>query len=322
MKLKIVLALVLAAAVFVGALRIVSASQKSPTVKAAVPAEEAYAKLKDEIQTLEQSLQTERSTVRRVEIVEKIEVMLTEFVESYPGTPEAADASFQLGIVCQSLQKSDRAVTYLNDFLAAVPDAADDKRAFARFFLAEAYRATGDYDAARREYNVIIEKYSATQPTIAQRAGQNLASLDSDQKLAVGNEPISFSVTGIDGETISPEKYRGKVLLLDFWATWCGPCKQEMPNVKRVYSKYNKKGFEIVGISLDRSRADLDTYIEKNGITWPQFYDGKFWKNDVAVKYNVQSIPATYLIDKKGKIRYKSLRGNQLEPAVKKLLEE
>ena len=112
------------------------------------------------------------------------------------------------------------------------------------------------------------------------------------------------------------------MLLIDFWATWCGPCKQEMPNVKRIYSKYNKKGFEIVGISLDRSRSDLDQYIEKYGITWPQFYDGKFWRNDVAVKYNVQSIPATYLVDKKGNIRYKSLRGDQLEAAIKKLLEE
>ena len=153
-------------------------------------------------------------------------------------------------------------------------------------------------------------------------AEMNLAGIETDKKLAIGREPIAFSVKGIGGETISPEKYKGKVLLLDFWATWCAPCKQEMPNVKNVYKKYHKKGFEIVGISLDRSRSDLDRYIEKNDITWPQFYDGKFWKNDVAVKYNVQSIPATYLIDKNGKIRYKSLRGAQLENAVKKLLEE
>ncbi len=324
MKLKIGIAIVLVAVVFVGTLKIVSATQKKSEPKTATTSSAAtvYEKLTADIKLLEQGIQKERSMERKLKIVEEIDLMLTGFVEEYPGTPEAHDATFQLGIINHSLQKSDRAITYLVDFLASVPDAPADKKTYAHYYLAEAYKAQGDYEGAKREYQVIVEKFPSIQPRLTQAVRKNLSTLEAEKKLAVGREPIAFAVKGLTGETISPGKYKGKVLLLDFWATWCGPCKQEMPNVKRIYKKYNKKGFEIVGISLDRSRSDLDRYIKNNDISWPQFYDGKFWQNDVAVKYQVQSIPATYLIDKKGKIRYKSLRGSQLETAVKKLLEE
>ena len=116
--------------------------------------------------------------------------------------------------------------------------------------------------------------------------------------------------------------YKGKVLLIDFWATWCGPCVAEMPNVKNIYSKFHPQGFEIVGISLDQSRDRLDQYIKSNQIAWPQYFDGKWWNNDVAVRYGIKSIPTTILVDKSGKIRFKSVRGKQLENAVQQLLAE
>jgi len=109
---------------------------------------------------------------------------------------------------------------------------------------------------------------------------------------------------------------------MDFWATWCGPCVAEMPNVKNVYSKFHPQGFEIVGISLDQNRDRLDQYVKSNQIMWPQYFDGKWWNNDVAVRYGIKSIPTTILVDKAGKIRYKSLRGKQLENAVQQLLAE
>jgi thiol-disulfide isomerase/thioredoxin len=188
--------------------------------------------------------------------------------------------------------------------------------------LAETYKQLGKYDDAEHAYKVVIADYGDVDPRLSQAVQQNLAMLDSERKLAVGGDPIDFSVKDLQGVDISPAKFKGKVLLLDFWATWCAPCRQEMPNVKAVYNKYNSKGFEIVGISLDRKRGDLDTYIAKNDISWPQFFDGKYYQNELAVKYGIMSIPATFLIDKKGKIRYKALRGRQLETAVKKLIEE
>jgi peroxiredoxin len=92
--------------------------------------------------------------------------------------------------------------------------------------------------------------------------------------------------------------------------------------VLRIHEKFNKKGFEIIGISLDSDRAALDRYIKSYNVTWPQYFDGKGWQNGVAEMYKVRSIPATYLIDKQGKIRYRSLRGDELERAVERLLAE
>lgn len=306
-------------AVLIGAIAIGSLAQKQPE---GLSAEEAYAKLSENITILERGARTERSMERKIEILEEIDLMLSDFVKEYPDSPEAADAKFQLGLVNFTLQKSDRTIKYMTEFLWSAEDASRDKQAFAHYYLGESYKAAGDFEKAKREYDIVSSQYAGVHPQLDQMTRQNLDNLEFEKQLAVGKEPIPFAVTGINGEKISPADYKGKVLLLDFWATWCLPCKKEMPNVKRVYNKYKEKGFEIVGISLDKNRGALDDYIESNEITWPQFYDGKFWQNDVAMKYRVQSIPATYLIDKQGKIRYKSLRGKELELAVEKLLSE
>ena len=131
-----------------------------------------------------------------------------------------------------------------------------------------------------------------------------------------------FQVKALDGEPLSLEKYRGKVILLDFWAAWCGPCLAEMPNIKRVYKKYKDRGFQIIGISLDTNRSSLRSYLRRERITWPQFFDGTGWENSVAQKYGINSIPRMYLIDGNGFIREEDLRGRALEVAVAKLVAE
>jgi thiol-disulfide isomerase/thioredoxin len=139
---------------------------------------------------------------------------------------------------------------------------------------------------------------------------------------AAGTDPKPFAVKDLAGKDLSLESYKGKVVLLDFWATWCGPCIAELPNVIAAYKKYNPKGFEIIGISLDKEdKAVLDKFLAAHpDMKWPQFYDGKWWKNEVGQLYGVQSIPATYLIDQNGKIYRTGLRGKALDKAVEKLL--
>jgi peroxiredoxin len=285
-------------------------------------AAEAYIALTKELEGLQGDIQKERSMERRQEILDRMMLILSEFIDDYSGTPEAYTAAFEAGIVYFSAQNPQKAIQYLESFVAKATDAPREKKAYGHYYLAESYKQLDKFDDAEALYKVVLADYGDVDPRLTQAAQQNLAMMESERRLAIGGTPIPFEVTSLKGKPISPDRYRGKVLLLDFWATWCVPCRQEMPNVKKVYKKYNKEGFEIVGISLDRNKGDLDRYIDSNNITWPQYYDGKYWQNEVATKYGISSIPATYLIDKSGKIRYKSLRGPQLERAVQKLLAE
>lgn len=138
--------------------------------------------------------------------------------------------------------------------------------------------------------------------------------------LAVGTKFPDFDEKDMTGKPLSIANYKGKVVLIDFWAVWCGPCVAELPNVLKAYEKHHAQGFEIIGISLDRDQARLEKFIEEKHMPWPQFFDGLYWSNKLAVKYGVNSIPATYLLDGEGKIIGKNLRGEALEQAVAQAL--
>ena len=117
-----------------------------------------------------------------------------------------------------------------------------------------------------------------------------------------------------------PQDYRGKILLIDFWASWCGPCRRENPNVRRVYDEFKGDGFEILGVSLDKSRDRWAGAVEKDGLTWPQVSDLGGWGNEAARLYGVSSIPATFLLDREGKIVARNLRGDALRAKVAELV--
>jgi peroxiredoxin len=129
-----------------------------------------------------------------------------------------------------------------------------------------------------------------------------------------------FSEKDLAGKSLSVANYKGKVVLLDFWATWCGPCVHELPNVIQAYEKHHPEGFEIIGISLDQDEQKLKTFTTQKNMTWQQYFDGQGWGNKLAVKYGVQSIPATFLLDGQGKIIGKDLRGEALDAAIVKAL--
>ncbi len=166
--------------------------------------------------------------------------------------------------------------------------------------------------------------FNSLSPKLKQTgAGKALAgALQEGKKNAVGSVAAEFSQKDVNGRIVKLSDYRGKYLLLDFWASWCGPCRQENPNVVRVYNKYKDKNFDILGVSLDREsgKGAWLKAIKDDRLTWTQVSDLKFWQNEAAVLYGVQAIPQNFLLDPQGKIIAKNLRGDDLEVKLADLI--
>ena len=142
------------------------------------------------------------------------------------------------------------------------------------------------------------------------------ATIDNIKKTSLGNVAPDFTLQAPDGKNVSLADFRGKYVLLDFWASWCGPCLREVPNVKKVYDKYHDKGFEILSVSLDDKKDNWTNAIEKYDLNWVHVSSLQGWDCPVAKLYNVSGVPAMLLIDKEGKIIATKLRGELLMEKV------
>jgi len=137
-----------------------------------------------------------------------------------------------------------------------------------------------------------------------------------------GTPAPEISLPDISGQTVSLSSLKGTVVLIDFWASWCGPCRKNNPNLLALYEKFKDKGFEILGVSVDKSNTDWKSAIAKDGLTWKQLIDNAGWNSQATIDYGVEAIPASFLVDRKGTVRGVNLEGRELDGMVKKLLKD
>jgi len=183
--------------------------------------------------------------------------------------------------------------------------------------LGRSAEMSGEYEAAKGAYQRLAQRYP-THPAAA-LAKSELS------KLKLIGQPMELSGPTLDGKRFDIAQWRGKLVLVDFWATWCGPCVMEIPHMMQVYQRYHDKGLEIVGVSLDHSREQLEQFIKERQIPWQQvFYEpdqkDSGWQNPLAVKYDVTAIPMIFLVDREGKVAHIGLRGERIERAVRQML--
>ena len=262
-----------------------------------------------------------RQEVGAQEFLQVTERRMTDFLEKYPDSQEAVEVHLNLGQLFAQAGSPDKAVSHLEIYLARSGGRKPGEVAVAKFFLAQGYIAQDEFDKAEQYLQEVRAVGDVAPSQLKQMTEMSLQRIPILKKLKIGNPAIPIDAATTVGDRITPESFKGRVLLIDFWASWCKPCRQEMPTVKSVYKEFHDKGFEILGVSLDQSESSFKGYIEEQGITWPQIFDGGGWKSSVGKQYGVNSIPATFLIDRSGTIRYRDLRGDKLREAVRELIE-
>jgi thiol-disulfide isomerase/thioredoxin len=255
--------------------------------------------------------------------VKKLEAV-QQYLKEKPQAADIEDAKDQCIYIMLSLGKQTEAFPLLQEkyeFLIKEPE-QNLKKIFGEIvpILLEAYSNSGK----KQEAEAFIEKAKidfASHKLFAQISNALDRLRASLNQPAVG-EAMDIKFTALDNTVIDLSGMKNKVVLVDFWATWCGPCVQELPNVKAAYEKHHAEGFEIIGISLDQDQNALKEFLTAQQMNWPQHFDGKGWENEFAKKFGIASIPATFLIGKDGTIVATNLRGPALEQKVAELLKK
>lgn len=264
-----------------------------------------------------------RYAPNRTELLETVDQLAEQVVADAPESPAAASAYFYQVMTHLNIERNDsendpeinrRLFAMAKDFATKFPE--DERAGMALYEIGQNAQMDQQMDTAREILAYLVELDPDSQ--FATSAAGTLRRLD-----AIG-KPVEIAGPTLDGSELDINQFKGKVVLVDFWATWCGPCVQELPNVQKVYKQYHDQGFEIIGVSFDQTKEALAKFVQEKEMPWAQIFfdeEGKrFWDNPLGRHYGINSIPSTFLVDRQGKLQKIGVRGPALEPAVVELL--
>lgn len=249
------------------------------------------------------------------------------FAQKHKKTAEGFEAGTMVASMLSQLQHPE-AVKYAEIAIEAAPVAGVDVKKVAMCWLlvSQGKLQASDTEGAKAALEKVkpLDEglYNKIAPQFEEIAKRVKAQAEVADRLKPGKEPFEIKTKDIDGKAFDLADWKGKVVLIDFWATWCGPCVAEMPEVLKLYNEFHEKGLEIIGISLDQNEGQLRNGMAQLGIKWRILSDYKGWQSAIPQQWGVTGIPMTYLLDKKGVIRHIRLRGPQMREAIQKLLAE
>lgn len=271
------------------------------------------------------------SRLRMLEILGKFrpaspqyEAGLKAFAAEHPDTVWAAAAAYKLDYEAKEdvlfddeHEDHETALAALRssarEIVEAYPDDIASKDAY--YQLLREARDKDDLDQMRMAFDWLEARRDRIEPFWSERAYTM-----TNSKIRVRGLP-EFSTADLDGKTWTPESMKGQVVLVDFWATWCGPCIAEMPNLKEIYAAHRDKGFEILGVSADElEEAEFKEWLVKEEVPWPQSFTGEGWKSEMLELFEIKGIPTAILVDKNGEIVGVDLRGEELKAKVESLV--
>ena len=237
-----------------------------------------------------------------------------QYLKSDPEGPVKALAQIILTMGRAQAGQFDEALKRFRELMQGIGQ--NEQEEFAASFadnLATAAITAGEFGIAREVYTALLSRFSDS-PNLRQKVQRDLKRLDK-----VGKPAPSFASEDIAGKSVRLDAYRGKYVLIDFWATWCAPCIGELPRLQAAYRTYHDAGFAIIGVSLDESKTAVVDFARARNLPWPQLHNAS-GSADLVEGFGVSSIPATYLIDPEGTIIRLDLRGKALDETLNRLI--